>query len=61
MSTADQKTPSIEEMTVPQPPSGNAGYLAWAEEKIRASVAADDAKPERRKSLDEVMNEHGVS
>lgn len=52
--------PSANELAEPSPPQGDPDYLAWTERKIRASLEADKAAPERRKALDDVMKERGA-
>ena len=58
MSETDDKS-ALAELTEPEPPAGSERYLAWAERKIRKSLEADDAAPERRKALESLMKERG--
>ncbi|MCR9123758.1 MAG: hypothetical protein NXH91_15945 [Phyllobacteriaceae bacterium] len=54
------QTPTVSELAEPAPPQGDPDYLVWTERKIRASLEADKAAPERRKALDDVMKERGA-
>ena len=59
MSAPDDR-PALAELTEPEPPTGSERYLAWAERKIRNSIAEDEAHPEKRAPLSLVKKLYGA-